>query len=52
VTSAVIRQKPFIVVNPSSKSSADVKHIVGRIEKTDTVRSSGVAGFLKKFLEK
>jgi flagellar biosynthesis protein FlhG len=52
VTSAVIRQKPFISVNPASKSSVCVKHIIGRIEKNDTVRSVGVAGFLKKFLTK
>ena len=50
VQASVIRQKPFIVINPSSKPSVCLKHIVGRIEKTDNSRSEGVSNFLKKFL--
>ena len=52
VQAAVIRQKPFIVVNPTSKPSVCLKHIVGRIEKTETEYNDGVANFLKKFLGK
>lgn len=50
VQAAVIRQKPFMVVNPTSKPAVCVKHIVGRIEKTDISNDAGVSNFLKKFL--
>lgn len=52
VQASVIRQKPFIVVNPTSKPAQCIKHIVGRIEKSDTGTSEGVSSFLKKFLRK
>lgn len=52
VSSSVIRQKPFIVVNPTSKSSQCLKHIVGRIEKSEPTENSGVLTFLKKFISK
>lgn len=50
VQASVIRQKPFIVVNPTSKPANCVKHIVGRIEKTEPSSNSGVSNFLKKFV--
>ncbi len=52
VSASVIRQKPFMVVNPTSKPAQCIKHIVGRIEKTDMSSSEGVSTFLKKFLRK
>ena len=52
VSMSVIRQKPFMEVAPQSKPAICIKHIVGRIEKTDLVNSEGVAGFLRKFLGK
>jgi len=52
VQASVIRQKPFLVVNPASKPSQCVKHIIGRIEKTDTGSSEGVSSFLRKFLKR
>lgn len=52
VQASVIRQKPFIVINPTAKPSVCLKHIVGRIEKTDTAGNEGVSAFLKKFLSK
>jgi len=52
VQASVIRQKPFIVVNPTSKPAVYLKHIVGRIEKTEPEYNEGVASFLKKFLNK
>ena len=51
VQASVIRQKPFMIVNPTSKPANCVKHIVGRIEKTDLSTSSGVSNFLKKFIK-
>lgn len=52
VQASVIRQKPFMVVNPTSKPAVCLKHIVGKIEKTEPEYSEGVASFLKKFLGK
>lgn len=52
VQASVIRQKPFIVVNPTSKPSQCIKHIIGRIEKSDSGTSEGVSNFLRKFLRK
>ena len=52
VQASVIRQKPFIVVNPTSKPSVYLKHIVGRIEKNEPEYNEGVTNFLKKFLSK
>lgn len=52
VTSSVLRQKPFMIVNPTSKPAQCIKHIVGRIEKTENYANEGVSSFLKKFLRK
>ncbi|MBR1402706.1 MAG: MinD/ParA family protein [Treponema sp.] len=52
VQASVIRQKPFIIVNPTSKPAQCIKHIVGRIEKTDGGSSDGVSSFIKKFMHK
>lgn len=50
VQTSVIRQKPFMVVNPTSRPAVCLKHIVGRIEKTEIDTSAGVTNFLKKFV--
>lgn len=50
VEQSVIRQKPFMIVNPTSKPAQCVKHIVGRIEKTDLSAENGVSNFLKKIM--
>ncbi|MBE6354176.1 MinD/ParA family protein [Treponema sp.] len=50
VQASVIRQKPFMIVNPTSKPAVCLKHIVGRIEKTEVASDAGVSNFLKKFL--
>ena len=52
VQASVIRQKPFIIVNPTSKPSVYLKHIVGRIEKTEPIYNDGVSSFLKKLLNR
>ena len=50
VQASVIRQKPFMIVNPTSKPSVCIKHLVGRIERSDDVDNSGVSTFLQKFV--
>lgn len=50
VQASVIRQKPFMIVNPTSKPSVCLTHIVGRIEKTELSANSGVNNFLQKFV--
>ncbi len=52
VMSSVIRQKPFMVVSPSSKPAICIKHIIGKIEKTELQGQTGVSRFLKKILGK
>ena len=52
VQASVIRQKPFIVVNPTSKPAVCLKHIVGKIEKMEPEYNEGVSSFIKKFLGK
>ena len=52
VQASVIRQKPFIVVNPTSKPAMCIKHIIGRIEKMEPQENEGVSNFLMKFLNK
>ena len=37
VQASVIRQKPFIIVNPTSKPSISLKHIVEKIKKTENI---------------
>ena len=50
VQASVIRQKPFMAINPTSKPAVCLKHIVGRIEKTEIATDAGVSNFLKKFI--
>lgn len=52
VQASVIRQKPFIVVNPTARPVVCLKHIVGRIEKTENTENEGVSNFLKRFVAK
>jgi flagellar biosynthesis protein FlhG len=48
VHSAVVRQKPFIVLDPKSKASICVKHLLGRLENVDYRDGKGIPMFLKK----
>ncbi len=52
VTSSVLRQKPFMVSQPSSKAAMCIKHIVGRIDKTSVKPSGGFSAFLRKIIGK
>lgn len=48
VHNSVIRQKPFLFVDPKSKASICVKHIASRLENIEYREGSGMSGFLKK----
>lgn len=52
VMSSVIRQKPFITVNPSSKPAVCIRNIIGKIERNEVDGQAGVSKFLKKILGK
>lgn len=52
VQASVIRQKPFMIINPNSKPAQCVRHIIGRIDKTEVGNAEGVSSFLKKFLRR
>ena len=48
VKQAVLKQKPFIVMDPSGKASICLKHIVARLEKTEIPVDGGFTSFIKK----
>lgn len=48
VVNSVLRQKPFLVMDPGGKASICVKHLVGRLEKVEFKEGGGVSSFLKK----
>jgi flagellar biosynthesis protein FlhG len=50
VSQAVLKQKPFMVIDPRAKASQCIQHIVGRLEKTGITEEGGLGGFVKKFL--
>jgi len=52
VSAAVIRQKPFLVAEPSCKASICVKQIVSRLEKVEYREGKGVGRFLQRLLGK
>ncbi len=52
VSASVLRQKPFLVSQPNAKCSMCIKHIVGRIEKTDLNSEEGFSRFFRKFKQK
>jgi flagellar biosynthesis protein FlhG len=49
VSQAVLRQKPFMVVDPKCKASLCVQHIVERMEKNKPKETSGFGAVLRKF---
>jgi flagellar biosynthesis protein FlhG len=49
VSQAVLRQRPFMVVDPKCKASQCVQHIVGRLEKSEARESGGFGNMLKRF---
>ncbi|MGP1587807.1 MAG: MinD/ParA family protein [Treponemataceae bacterium] len=52
VSQSVIRQKPFTVSTPNSKPTQCIRHVVGRIEKTDLNPEEGFSRFLRKFIDR
>lgn len=50
VSASVIRQKPFLILDPNAKASICIKHIVGRLEKVEFKEGGGVSRFLKKLM--
>lgn len=50
VGQAVLKQKPFFIVDPKCKASICVKHIVSRLEKVDYKEGGGLSRFLRKLV--
>ena len=50
VGQAVLKQKPFFVVDPKCKASICVRHLVSRLEKVDYREGGGISSFLKKLV--
>jgi flagellar biosynthesis protein FlhG len=48
VPHAVLRQKPFMVVEPKCKASICVQHIVERMDRNKTTDSRGFGGMLRR----
>jgi flagellar biosynthesis protein FlhG len=48
VSQAVLRQRPFMVVDPKCKASLCVQHIVGRMEKSELKERSGFGSMIKR----
>ncbi|MCX8058863.1 MAG: MinD/ParA family protein [Spirochaetes bacterium] len=49
VEKAVKLQKPFLVLNPKSKASLSIYHVVSQLEHINNVEGKGIVGFIKKF---
>jgi flagellar biosynthesis protein FlhG len=52
VSQSVLRQKPFMVVDPKSKASQCIQHIVGRMEKSEVRENGGFSNMIKRLLGK
>jgi flagellar biosynthesis protein FlhG len=50
VQNAVLRQKPFIIVDPKGKAAMCMRHIVSRLEGVEYRGGSGIGNFLRKLL--
>ncbi len=48
VHTAVIKQKPFMALDPKSKAAMCIRHLVGRLENVDYRDGKGIPLFLKK----
>ncbi|MDR2630237.1 MAG: MinD/ParA family protein [Spirochaetaceae bacterium] len=49
VSHAVLRQRPFMVVDPKCRASLCVQHIVGRMEKSEPREGGGFGSMIKRF---
>ncbi|HOV37755.1 MAG TPA: MinD/ParA family protein [Spirochaetales bacterium] len=52
VQTAVLRQKPFLILDPRSKASICMKHIASRLERVEYKNGSGIGEFIRKLLGK
>ena len=52
VSQAVLRQKPFMVIDPKCKASICVQHIVIKMEKSDLRDSAGFSSMFKRLFTK
>ncbi len=50
VSNAVLKQKPFMILDPGGKASICVKHIVSRLEKVEFKEGGGVKQFIRKLM--
>jgi flagellar biosynthesis protein FlhG len=48
VHTSVVRQKPFLVMEPKSRAAMCIRHLVGRLENVDYRDGKGIPDFLKK----
>ena len=48
VHQAVLKQKPFLIVDAKGKPSICIRHLVGRLEKIDYKEGSGISNFIKR----
>jgi flagellar biosynthesis protein FlhG len=51
VSRAVLRQRPFMVVDPQCRASLCIQHIVGRMDKTGLRDDSGFGKIMKRFFQ-
>ena len=52
VSQAVLRQKPFLVIDPKCKASICVQHIVGKMEKSELRETGGFASMFKRLFRR
>ncbi len=52
VSQAILKQKPFIIVDPDSKASICIKHIVSRLENVEYKEGGGLKKFLNRLVGK
>lgn len=52
VQESVLQQKPFMIVDPKSRSSHCVMNLVSRLERVDYREGSGIGNFLSRLLGK
>ena len=50
VSQAILKQKPFMIVDPNCKASICIKHIVGRLEKVEYKEGGGLKKFLTRLV--
>ena len=48
VSQAVLKQKPFMAIDPRSRASQCIQHIVGKLEKSEPRQTGGFSSMLKR----